>query len=142
MAIHLVKLCVGATEITDLKRRINIRSLENQKTGRGKIHDHVTRMWPRREDELINGGSLYWVIKGAIVARQTVIRLEKVTGLDEISRCAIILKPQLIHTVPQPKRAFQGWRYLKPDDAPQDLSKTDQRVPPALRHELAELGIL
>ena len=71
-------------------------------------------MWPKRADELLNGGSLYWVFKGMILARQTVLRLEEVPGEDGITRCGIVLGKDIIRTEPVPRRPFQGWRYLAP----------------------------
>ena len=101
-------------------------------------------MWPKRGDELLAGGSLYWVFKGSVLARQRVLRLDEVTGGDGIVRCAIVLDPEIIRTAAAPKRPFQGWRYLKPQDAPPDLPKArkgDDSLPPELDAALAELGL-
>ena len=106
---------------------------------------HVTRMWPKREAEILNGGSIYWVIKGVIQARQRVLRLDEVTGSDGIRRCAIVLDPELIRTTPALKRPFQGWRYLQVADAPPDLGTTranDDAIPPELAGALADIGVL
>lgn len=143
MTIHLVKLCAGAAAVEDLEGRMNRRVAINRGTARGAVHDHVTRMKPRRRDELLAGGSIYWVIKGVILVREPIVGFEPVTGGDGIERCAILLKPLLIPTEAQPRRAFQGWRYLKPEDAPADLSaRRAGETPPALRAKLAELGLL
>lgn len=146
MTLHLVKLCAGADGVDDLAARIEYRVAINEKAGFGRIHDHVTRMHPRRETELLGGGSLYWVIKGVILARQKILGFERRTGQDDIERTAILLDPAYILTEAQPRRAFQGWRYLAGDDAPRDLQDAGKRgrngPPPELRLKLAELGLL
>ena len=137
---HLVKLCVGAEAVEDLEHW--------QETARARGEDglprHVTRMWPRREEALLNGGSLYWVFKGLVLCRQRVLRLDPVTGADGISRCAIVLDPKVIRTRPLPRRPFQGWRYLTPEDAPEDLPAgraAEDTLPPQLAAQLAEIGV-
>ncbi|PPB79903.1 hypothetical protein LV82_02460 [Albidovulum inexpectatum] len=138
--VHLVKLCVGADSVEDLLAW----HAANPSPLPGGARRHVTRMWPRRAEELLNGGSLYWVIKGAILCRQRVLRLEEVDGQDGKPRCAIILDPEVIRTEPAPRRPFQGWRYLDPQDAPRDLrvgSAQDDTLPPGLAEALAEFGI-
>lgn len=101
-------------------------------------------MIPKRTDELLAGGSLYWVIKGNIQVRQHLIDIRPFTDKEGIKRCDLVLEPRLILTQWQPRRAFQGWRYLKPDDAPADLGTGSgiADMPPDLRLELAELGLL
>jgi hypothetical protein len=142
MPLHLVKLSVGAEGFDDHARWAKKRAAVNAKGRFGKVHDHVTRMFPRRAVEILGGGSIYWVIKGAIFCRQRVVGLEPVTGEDGVDRCAILLDPHLIATEAQPRRAFQGWRYLKEEDAPRDLKKGVSRAGAALTAELAELGLL
>ena len=102
-------------------------------------------MWPKQEAALLNGGSLYWVIKGVIQARQEVLRLDEVEGGDGIRLCGIVLAPELVRVAPAVRRPFQGWRYLKPEDAPPDLPQRregDPDMPPELVAKLAEIGIL
>ncbi|WP_166416956.1 DUF1489 family protein [Cochlodiniinecator piscidefendens] len=138
--INLVKLCVGID---------SLEHLETWRASRRKPGDttpiqHVTRMWPKRETELLNGGSLYWVIKGVILARQRVLSLDEVIGQDGIRRCAIVMDNELIRTEAAPRRAFQGWRYLKPEDAPADLGQSrthEDTLPNALTAALAEIGV-
>lgn len=143
MTVHLVKLCVGAETILDLEDWVNRRTRYNRERGIGNVHDHVTRMFPKRREDLLAGGSIYWVIKGLVLARQEILDLQTVSGEDGINRCAILLRPPLILTEPQPKRAFQGWRYLPLPDAPADLSAGDGGgLGPKLKAELAELGLL
>nr|WP_174818489.1 DUF1489 domain-containing protein [Ruegeria atlantica] len=106
---------------------------------------HVTRMWPKRAAEILNGGSIYWVIKGVIQCRQRILRLDEVIGDDGIRRCAIVLDPKLHRTQNALKRPFQGWRYLKPEDTPADLPKNreqDDALPDDLNRALAEIGVL
>ncbi|SDL07714.1 hypothetical protein SAMN04488026_106633 [Aliiruegeria lutimaris] len=138
--INLVKLCVGAERVEDL--------LLWQQTPRAHGPDglprHVTRMWPKRGEELLNGGSLYWVFKGLILARQRLLRLDEVLGGDGITRCALVLDPEVHRTESVPRRPFQGWRYLKPEDSPADLAEARQHedtLPPELSAALAEIGV-
>ena len=100
-------------------------------------------MRPRREAELLDGGSLYWVIRGLVLARQRLVALEPRVGADGITRCALRLDPGLARTLPQPRRAFQGWRYLRPEDAPADLpAGPESAMPTRLALDLAEIGVL
>lgn len=138
-SLNLIKLCVGAETVQDL--------IEWQMNPRAKGDDglprHVTRMWPKREDELLKGGSLFWVIKGVVLARQSIIRLDPVDRGDGIRRCGIVLNPEVHRTEAAPKRPFQGWRYLEGKNAPSDLSKGSANVdlPPKLMAALAEIGV-
>lgn len=137
---HLLKLSVGTDSVEDLA------DWQTSQRGRWPAGTavHVTRMWPKREDAVLNGGSMYWVIKGVIQCRQRVVGLEAVTGSDGIGRCAIILDAPLIRTQGAPRRPFQGWRYLDPKDAPPDLPKgreAEDTLPPELALALAEIGL-
>ncbi len=139
--IHLIKLSVGTASVDDL---MTWQAQKQAQTGDG-LPRHVTRMWPRRESALLNGGSIYWVIKGVVQARQRILRLDEVTRQDGIRRCAIVLAPEVIRTAPVLKRPFQGWRYLEPGDAPPDLASGrvgDDDLPPELSAKLAEIGVL
>ena len=105
---------------------------------------HVTRMWPKRESEILNGGSIFWVIKGVILCRQPILRLDEHIGADGIRRCAIVSKPGLIRVAATPKRAFQGWRYMTAEDAPADLPEgrqEEEALPPELTRALADIGV-
>lgn len=139
--INLIKLSVGTESIEDLA--------DWQATKRAQAPDglprHVTRMWPKREAEILQGGSIYWVIKGVIQCRQQIDRLDEYIGSDGIRRCAIVLNPQIIRTQNALKRPFQGWRYLTVEDAPPDMRKSraqDDALPPELNVALAEIGVL
>lgn len=141
--VHLLKLCVGADVVEDLIDWQADRMAERQATGEDPGPFHVTRMWPKRGDALVDGGSLYWVFRGRVLARQRILGLEPRLGADGIGRCEIRLDAQVVRTLPQPRRAFQGWRYLRPEDAPGDLVIAGaSEVPPGLIAELAEIGVL
>jgi hypothetical protein len=138
MALHLIKLCVGVSEIEEMNSWVKISKKSQEDC------DHVTRMFPRRKDEVLPDGSLYWVIRGLILCRQPIADLQEVTGLDGIHRCRILFKPQIIEVRPTPRRAFQGWRYLTADDAPVDLPRGEKGsdLPDKMRRELVELGLI
>jgi hypothetical protein len=138
--VHILKLCVGAEAVEDLIAWQRTRAALNP-DGQPR---HVTRMWPRRADEVLNGGSIYWVFKGLVLARQGILRLDEVIGGDGVRRCGLVLDSTIIRTEPQPRRPFQGWRYLKPEEAPRDLPKArhgDDSLPPGLSVTLADLGL-
>lgn len=138
--VHLLKLCVGTDSVEDL---LDWQSAQPSPFATGERR-HTTRMWPRREAEVLAGGSLYWVIKGLVLCRQRIIRLDKVEGADGILRCGLILDPEVIRTAPLPKRPFQGWRYLDPKDAPPDLPagrEAEPDLPRSLLSALSEIGL-
>ena len=137
--LHILKLCVGAESVEDLVQ------WQNSHRGLWPAGEamHVTRMWPKREAE-VTQGSLYWVIKGVVLARQRILRLEEVIGGDGIRRCALVLDAAVVRTEPAPRRAFQGWRYLDPADAPRDLVKgreREEKLPDELARALADIGL-
>ena len=138
--VNLIKLSVGTEDVSGLAAW--------QATKRAQTDDgypqHITRMWPKREAEILNGGSIYWVIKGIILARQTILRLDEYASADGIRRCAIVCDRPLIRVVATPRRAFQGWRYLPVDDAPIDLPEgrdEEEQLPPELSQALAAIGV-
>jgi hypothetical protein len=139
--INLLKLCVGAESVEDLEAW----QLSQRSRWPAGCAQHVTRMWPKRESELLAGGSLYWVIKGMVLARQRLVGLERIEGGDGISRCALVLDQQVIRTEAAPRRPFQGWRYLAQEDAPRDLVRGrahEDALPPELAQALAEIGLV
>jgi hypothetical protein len=144
MTLHLLKLCVGADSIRDLEEWIEERIAEKARRGEPPEHAHVTRMVPKRRDELLDGGSLYWVIRGQIAARQQLRDVVPFTDQDGIGRCRLVLDVAVKTVLPRPFRPFQGWRYLAAKDAPADLAKGDDvaAMPEALRRELQALGLL
>ena len=129
MALHIIKLGVGVSEVGELeewvqKRRPIVR----------------TRMTPKRADEILDGGSLYWVVKGQILVRHPIIRIETFPD-GKRTRCEIELAKVAVMTAPQPRRPFQGWRYLVDNDVPPDLSGVgDEAVPGDLALQLRSLG--
>lgn len=145
MALNLLKLCVGADSVEDLEEWIAERLAEARAKGLPAEQFHTTRMVPTRGGELTDGGSLYWVIKGNVQCRQRLTEIRPFVDGEGISRCRLVLDPQVIRTEWQPRRAFQGWRYLQQNDAPRDLKDGSggwQALPPDLRSELASLGLL
>lgn len=138
MALHLIKLCVGCSSIEELESWL----LEEASGGQAE-RIHTTRMVPKRMDELLDGGSLYWVIRGNVQCHQKLLDIRPFTDYDGVQRCQLVLEPKLIETVWQPRRAFQGWRYLKSEDAPADVSQGGLgALPIELRQELSDLGLL
>lgn len=138
--INLVKLCVGAEGVEDLLAWQN----NPRAHGADGLPRHVTRMWPKRAEEILNGGSLYWVFKGSLLCRQPILRLDEVDRGDGIKRCGIVLDPEVIRVTATTKRPFQGWRYLKPEDSPRDLPKgreNEDSLPLELQNALAEIGV-
>jgi hypothetical protein len=142
MTLHLIKLCVGADSIEDLSDWQQKKLAERTKRGEAAEIFHVTRMTPKRVDELLAGGSLYWVIKGHIAVRQRLLALRPVVK-DAEPHCALVLDPKLVPTAKRFHRPFQGWRYLDAKDAPRDLRKGDKSaLSDSLRAELTELGLI
>ncbi|EPX76411.1 DUF1489 family protein [Salipiger mucosus] len=138
---HLIKLSVGTDSVESLAAWQATPAAQ----GPDGCPRHVTRMWPRRSEAVLNGGSIYWVIKGLVQCRQRILRLDRVTGHDGVERCAIVLEPGLIRTYTAPRRPFQGWRYLAPSDAQGDLPEgreSEESLPPELAGALAEIGVL
>ena len=145
MPLHLIKLCVGCDSVDDLKSWVAARLKEKRRRGQKPEHIHTTRMVPKRADELTDGGSLYWVIKGQVMCRERIIDLRPFVDKDGIGRCRIVLDGKITLVTPRPYRAFQGWRYLSHKDAPRDLAHTARGaavMPEQLRRELSELGLL
>ena len=133
MPLHLIKLCVGVESVEDL------RAWRAQRAAQGFRSVCPTRQTPKRAAELLDGGSLYWVIKGQVLVRQAIDEI--VTEDSGPQPCRIYLKPELIETAPQPRRAFQGWRYLEPKDAPPDLdTEAFGDIPDDLARQLREVG--
>lgn len=145
MALNILKLCVGVSAVEELQAWIDYRLDEKRRQGLESVQAHTTRMIPKRAEELLDGGSLYWVIKGNVQVRQHLVDIRPFVDVNGIKRCDLVLEPRLILTQWQPRRAFQGWRYLKPEDAPNDIDDSSSGVnalPPELRVELSDLGLL
>jgi hypothetical protein len=145
MTLHLIKLAVGCDSVKELKSWVAERMQTAKKRGLPQHHVHVTRMVPKRVDELLDGGSLYWVIRGEIAAREKIIAIEPFRDRDGIGRCRLVMQPKVIAVLQRPMRPFQGWRYFTEDAAPPDLKSAGTGVaamPEPLRRELRELGLL
>jgi hypothetical protein len=145
MTVHLIKLCVGVNTPNDLAEWQDERLKRLKQAGTTLELCHRTLQTPRRRDEVLDGGSLYWVIKGFVLVRQRVLDLKADVKDDGTACCGIVLDPELVATRPHPRRAFQGWRYLDPADAPQDAKsfadETDA-MPRAMREDLRELRLI
>ena len=136
MTVHLKKLSVGSTSLDSL------REFQAQRLANGGKLVHVTRNRPRRAEELLDGGSMYWIIKGVMTARQAIIDLAEAQRADGSPACGIVLSPEIIEVAPIRIRIFQGWRYLEVADAPIDLgTDNDKNMPSEFAAELRELGI-
>ncbi len=146
MPLHLIKLAVGCESFKDLKSRVAERMKAAKQRDQPRHHIHITRMVPKRVEELLAGGSLYWVIRGEIAAREKIIAIEPFRDKDGIGRCRLVMQPKVIAVSPRPMRPFQGWRYLNPDAAPPDLTKASAAsvaaMPEPMRRELRDLGLL
>ena len=143
MTLHLIKLSVGTDSIADLADWQKRRAAERKKKGGPGDTMHITRMTPKRADELLAGGSIYWVIKGQIAVRQRLLELRAVAR-NGVPHCALVLDKALVPTERRFHRAFQGWRYLDPKDAPRDLKRRSKAaaLPEALHAELTQLGLI
>ncbi len=146
MTFHLLKLCVGCDSVEELAAWQRRRLATMREANPAAEPMHVTRQTPRREG-FAPGSSIYWVIGGYIRARQKIVALREVQGVDGIVRCGLVLDPQIASTEPVPRRAFQGWRYLAAAEAPADLpmgaaASADAAIPPAMRQALTELRLL
>lgn len=140
MALHLIKLSVGPESLTDLAHWQQHRLQEMARRGHAPELMHVTRQMPKRAEELLAGGSIYWVIKGWLCARQTLLELRPL-AIDGVPHCGLVLGHELIRVRPRQHRPFQGWRYLAGNDAPPDLTGTTS-TDDVLERELAALGLL
>ncbi len=145
MALHLIKLCVGCDSVKDLEAWIRTRLKYRKRRGLVREHVHTTRMVPKRTEELTDGGSLYWVIRGEVDCRQRLLAVRPFVDKEGIGRCRLVLEPKVTLVEPRPWRPFQGWRYLTDKEAPRDLERAApgaKAMPEALRRELRELGLL
>ena len=144
--MHLIKLCVGVDSLEQLAAWQAMRLEKFALAGTPRELIHRTRHTPRQAEAVLKSGSLYWVIKGSIKARQKILELREETDAEGRTLCGIVLDHALMATRPQPRRAFQGWRYLHPDDAPLDLGPAhaadEGDIPAAMRAELAALSLL
>jgi hypothetical protein len=145
MPLHIIKLCVGVETVEELEDWLRDHFAAEEAAGRVAEDTHVTRMMPKRAAEVLDGGSLYWVIRGFVQVRQRIVDIRPVTDDAGTERCALVMEPVLHRTRLQPRRPFQGWRYLTEADAPADLARAgadDGAIPPEMRRDLSELGLI
>lgn len=145
MTVHLIKLAVGIESVSHLAERQGQRVRAAEAAGETPVLRHLTRSTPRRAAEVLDGGSIYWVIKGAVRARQRIIDIDTAINHKGLPRCALIFNSELVPVRARPMRAFQGWRYLEAADAPEDaIGAPDQldEIPAEMAEELRELGLL
>ncbi len=147
MTVHLLKMCVGIDSVRDLKKAQARRLKVMRERGEQPVLRHWTRNMPRRAEEVSDGGSLYWIIKGAIRVRQPITAIELADHADSGKKCALVLSPDLIETLPVPARPMQGWRYLPAPDAPPDLGSVRradglEEMPEEMAEELRGLGLI
>ncbi len=139
--LHLTKLAVGVRDIDHLQ------ALQAERLATDPPLRHRTRNFPRRSQEIIEGGSMYWVISGTLLARQRILDIIEDRWDDGAACTGLILDPVLVPLVGRPTKPFQGWRYLAPADAPDDMLQGapalgEAALPPALRRELRALCLL
>lgn len=146
MSLHLLKLCVGVDSLDDLRHWQQRRGLLRADLGHaGKVVVHVTRNMPRQAADVLDGGSLYWVVRGRIACRNPIVALEEIEGDDGKRRCAIVMAAGPVQVIPRRHRPFQGWRYFAADAAPPDLEKLNGNagdLPAEMAADLQELGLL
>src|SRR6202034_884277 len=145
MPLHLIKLAVGTESLARPREWMAERMAEAKRRGGPLRHAHVTRMAPKRTEQVLDGGSLYWVVKGMISPRQPILGLEPFVDADGIGRCKIWLGQTVVAVAPRPMRAFQGWRYYEAKDAPPDIDESQPgfaEMPEPMWRELASLGLL
>ena len=136
--VHLMKLAVGVRDPAHL------RALQALRLRSDPPLRHLTRHLPRRAAEVVDGGSLYWVIAGTMLSRQRVTAIQPAVRPDGSACAAILLDPALVPVAGRPVKAFQGWRYLRAEDAPADLDPgaPEASLPHDMARELRELGLL
>ena len=143
MALHLIKLAVGVDDLSHMKE-VHAGRRKQRRQGPRSPHWVYTRNTPRRAEELVAGGSLYWVVRGVIRCRQELVGFENDFDEDSGKKyCRIKLRRTLVPTAPRACKAFQGWRYLEQECVPPDLSRGDTGDMPAeMAAELKRLGLL
>ncbi len=143
VALHILKVAAGVSSLEHLNQVVDHYSYTDAELGH--IMHMSSRNTPKRMDEVLDGGSVFWIIKRAIVARAELVAIRQIVREDGKKGCQMCIRPHVIPTIPQPKRGFQGWRYLKPEDAPKDLTQAagdPGKGSPELAMELKDLGLL
>ncbi len=139
--LHLAKLAVGIRDIAHLA------DVQAERRRTGPPLRHQTRNFPRRAAEVVDGGSIYWVVAGTMLVRQRVLDIVEDQWDDGTGCASLVLDPTLVPLLGRPTKAFQGWRYLAAPDAPPDrvtqaAGAGEEALPPALRRELQALGLI
>jgi hypothetical protein len=145
MTVHLIKLCVGVETVSELAEWQDDRLKRLKREKKTPELCHRTLQTPRRREEILDGGSLYWVIKGFVLVRQRIIDLRADAKEDGTACCGIVLDAELVTTRAHPRRAFQGWRYFEAADAPRDakgFAEAEDAIPRGMREELRELRLI
>ena len=142
MALHLIKLCVGVDTVAELERGIAERVRHRRLAGEAIEQVHVTRTTPKRASEVMDGGSLFWVIRGQVTVRQPIVDIRPFVGEDGIARCQLVLDPTTVAVESRPVKRFQGWRYLDHGTQPRDLDANGADLPEPLRYALRELCLI
>ena len=139
--LHLTKLAVGVRDIE------HIRALQAERAESNPPLRHRTRNAPRRREEVLDGGSIYWVINGSMLARQRILDIIEDQRADNSACTGLVLDPEVVPLMGRPTKPFQGWRYLQPNDAPPDMPAMGEAsgvdaLPPPLRQQLRELCLI
>ncbi|MBI4182836.1 MAG: DUF1489 domain-containing protein [Proteobacteria bacterium] len=145
MPLHILKMCVGVDSVEDLAERQARRLADARRAGRKAELRHLTRSVPRRAEQIVGTGSIYWIIKGFVRCRQGIVRIDRIDDPESTKRCAFVLHRRLVRTFPQPRKPHQGWRYLEAEDAPPDLDSGvagASELPPDMAAELRALGLI
>lgn len=140
--IHMVKLCVGVSSVEELESYRDERAHWWDADYGDDVHVHRTRMMPKRREEMEGVSSIYWVMSGVIVCRQPILRLAKFTDAEGKDYCDIVMARDMMRTIPYPKRPFQGWRYLRLEDAPPDIGANENDNSLEIAAELARMGLI
>ena len=140
MIYNLKKLAVGIDTVENLKIRQKIIFNEYNKI------IHVTRNVPKKKDDLIKKGSMYWVIKRRVLVRQKIKNISLIIRNDGSKGCEIELDSELIKVIPTSMRPFQGWRYYNSEEVPSDLTldlnnDNEEALTDELNAELIKLGL-
>jgi len=140
--LHLIKLSVGPKDVAQLA------ALQQERLRTDPPLRAWTRVFPKRAQEVTAGGSIYWVVAGFVRVRQRILDIREEAWDDGTPCAALVLDPALVPVEARPVKPFQGWRYLRPEEAPPDLAQDRpaarglDRLPPRLRRELAELCLI
>ena len=143
MTLHLIKLSVGSVSVASMRESIERRVFNDPVLG--PIVEHHTRNMPKQREALLNGGSIYWIVKGHIIARNKILDLRSDVGESGRKFCRICLDPTLVAVLPTKRRGFQGWRYFKDGDQPPDietLGENAESIPVEMARALRDLGLL